>query len=132
MFGFLTFVLCVVSYLVMAGVTHGYAKHRWPPVIVRRQVYVQYSGLQWQDQDDNGANRAFATIFWPFYWTFVWPFTKANEMTFSQMEKHAAQVVANNKTRIADLHATRAMVEESNAELAAAEAELDKEVSKSL
>lgn len=130
MFTFLTIVLCVVGYLVVAGITHGYAKHRWPPEIVRRQHYIQGNGWQWQDDDDNSANRVCSTIFWPFYWTFIWPFTKANEMTFDQAEKHAAKQIARNKVRIADLHATREELAKSNAELEAAEVEVEKEMAK--
>lgn len=130
MFTFLTFVLCVVGYLVVSGVTHGYAKHRWPPKIERRQVYVDYK-YEWRDQDDNSASRVLSTLFWPFYWTFIWPFTKANEVTFSRIEKLAAQQVAKNKVRIADLAATRAEVEKSNAELEQAEVELEKEIANS-
>ncbi len=130
MFTFLTIVFCIVSYLVLAGVTHGYAKHRWPPKIVRRQVYVSGNGWQWQDQDDNSSYRGFSTVFWPFYWTFVWTFTKANEMTFDRVERHAARLIAKNKVRIADLHATREELAASNAELEQAEVEVEKEMAK--
>lgn len=127
MFTFLTIILCVVGYLVVAGVTHGYAKHRWPPKMDRRwssdaQGYV--------DVDDNNASRVCATIFWPFYWTFIWPFTKANELTFDRVEKHAARLIAKNKVRIEDLHATREALAKSNAELEEAELELEKETAK--
>lgn len=127
MFIFLTIVLCVVSYLVVAGVTHGYAKHRWPPKPIRRWSS-DVSG--YVDADENSANRVCATIFWPFYWTFIWPFTKANEMTFDQVEKHAARLIAKNRVRIEDLHATREELAKSNAELEAAELELEKETAK--
>ena len=130
MFTLLGIVLVIVTYIVGAGATHGYAKHRWPPKIVRRQVYVTGSGWQWQDQDDNSADRVSATVFWPGYWIFIWPFTKVNEVTFTHIEKEAALQVAKNKARIADLHATRAQVAESNAELEAAEVELEKEIGK--
>lgn len=130
MFGFLTFVLCVVGYLVVAGVTHGYAKHRWPIKMIRRQVYQQYSGYVWEDHDENGASRVLSTIFWPFYWTFIWPFTKANEVTFERVEKHAAVQIAKNKVRIADLRATREQLAASNAEMEAAEVEVEKEMAK--
>jgi hypothetical protein len=130
MFGFLIFLLSVITYIVMAGVTHGYAKHRWPPKIEKRQVYINGSGWKWQDQDDNSEKRGFATILWPGYWIFVYPFTKANEVTFSRIEKEAATQIARNKARIEDLQATRAQVEASNAELEQAELELEKEVNK--
>lgn len=130
MFIFLTIVLCVVAYLVMAGITHGYAKHRWPPEIVRRQRYTEGSGWHTVDEDDNSTNRGCATVFWPFYWTFIWPFTKANEVTFDQVEKHAAKQIAKNKVRIADLHATREELAKSNAEMAAAEVEVEKEMAR--
>jgi hypothetical protein len=130
MFTFLTVVLYIVGYLVLAGITHGYAKHRWPTKIVKRQVYVQYSGYEMQDQDDNSSSRVLSTIFWPFYWTFIWPFTKANEMTFDRVEKHAALCIAKNKVRIADLRATREQLAASNAEMEAAEVEVEKEMAK--
>lgn len=130
MFSFLTFVLCVVGYLVVAGVTHGYAKHRWPPKIVSRSRYSEGNGWRMVDEDDNSANRVCATIFWPFYWTFIWPFTKANELTFDRVEKHAAKLIAKNKVRIEDLHATREALAASNAEMAEAELELERETAK--
>lgn len=130
MFTFLTIVFSIVGYLVLAGITHGYAKHRWPKKMERRQVYVQYSGYQWQDYDENGAKRICATIFWPFYWSFIWPFTKANEVTFERVEKHAAVQIAKNKVRIADLRATREQLAASNAEMEAAEVEVEREMAK--
>lgn len=130
MFIFLIIVAVIILYLVAAGATHGYAKHRWPPKIVKRQVYVQNSGYQWKDQDDNSDSRITSTILWPFYWIFIWPFTKANEITFSNIEKHAARQVAHNKARIADLRATRKELEDSNAELEQAEVELEQEIVK--
>jgi len=123
-------VLCIVSYLVLARITHGYAKHRWPPKMERRQRYSEGSGWKWVDEDDNSANRVCATIFWPFYWTFIWPFTKANEMTFDRAEKHAALQIAKNKVRIADLRATRDQLAASNAEMEAAQVEVEKEMAK--
>lgn len=130
MFIFLSILLGLVFYIVGAGATHGYAKHRWPPKIVRRQVYVSGNGWEWQDQDDNRAKRDISTILWPFYWTFIWPFTKVNEVTFSHIEKEAGKQVARNKARVADLQATRAQLEASNAELEQAEVELEKEIGK--
>jgi hypothetical protein len=130
MLTFLGIVLVIVTFIVGAGATHGYAKHRWPPLIVRRQVYVNGNGWQWQDQDDNSGNRVASTIFWPFYWVFIWPFTKVNEVTFTHIEKEAGLQVARNKARVADLHATRAEVAASNAELEEANLELEKEVGK--
>jgi len=128
MFIFLGILLGIVLYIVGAGATHGYAKHRWPPKIVRRQVYVEGNGWQWQDQDDNSGARVSSTIFWPGYWIFIWPFTKVNEETFSAIEKQAALQVARNKARVADLQATRAQLEASNAEMEQAEIELEKEI----
>jgi hypothetical protein len=129
MFTFLSFLLGIIFYIVGAGVTHGYAKHRWPPKIVRRQVYVTGNGWEWRDQDDNSGKREASTFLWPFYWLFIWPFTKTNEVTFSHIEKQAALQVAKNKTRVADLQATREELEASNAELEQAEVELEKEIS---
>ena len=74
--------------------------------------------------------RDFATILWPLYWIFVWPFTKTKEVTLSHIEKEAALQVARNKTRVADLQATRAQLEHSNEELEQAEIELEKEIGK--
>lgn len=129
MFTFLSILFGIIFYIVGAGATHGYAKHRWPPKIVRRQVYTD-SGWQWRDQDDNSGERVSSTIFWPGYWVFIWPFTKTNEVTFSHIEKQAALQVAKNKTRVADLQATRAQLAESNAELEQAEVELEREIGK--
>lgn len=119
MFIFLHIVFWVVFYIVGAGVTYGYGKHRWPST-----VYDRYN-------TDDSDRRAWAAWLWPFYWTFIWTFTKAKEVTFSRIEKRAAQQVARNKLRIADLHATRVQVEASNAELEQAEVELEKEIAKS-
>lgn len=126
MIDFFIFLLSVVFYLVIAGATHGYAKHRWPKQIVKRRdaYYREY------DADKNEPNRGFATVFWPFYWTFVWPFTKINEVTFSHIEKKAAVQIGKNKVRIADIHATRAELEKSNSELEQAEIELENEMAK--
>lgn len=121
MFIFLTVLSIIVSYIVIAGATHGYGKHRWPPSMVRR-----YSGLE----DENEFQRVIASIFWPIYWTFVWPVTKASEVTFDRVEKHAAMLIAKNKVRIEDLHATRKELAKSNAELEEAELELEKETAK--
>lgn len=130
MLTFLCILFSIVVYIVMAGITHGYAKHRWPPKMDRRQVYVSGSGWEWRDFDDNSGNRTAATFFWPFYWVFIWTFTKANEVTFSRIEKQAALQIAHNKSRVADLQATRAQLEASNAELEQAEVELEKEIGK--
>lgn len=121
-------VLCVVLYLVIAGATHGYAKHRWPPQTGRRHEYTKDEGWHWVEIDTNGGSRNASTVFWPFYWVFIWPFTKINETTFSFIEKKAAMKVAHNKSRIADLQATRAELEKTNAELEQAEIELEKEI----
>jgi len=126
---FLGIVLVIVTFIVGAGATHGYAKHRWPPLIVKRQVYVTGEGWVNQAQDDNSAKRIASTIFWPSYWIFIWPFTKVNEVTFTHIEKEAALQVAKNKTRVADLQATREQLSASNAELERAEVELEKELS---
>ncbi len=123
---FLTVVLCIVGYIVLAGTTHGYAKHRWPEELVREyQGYGNYANV-----DKHRFKKFFCTVLWPFYWTFVWPFTKANEVTFDRVEKHAARLIAKNKVRIADLHATREELAKSNAELEEAELELEKETAK--
>ena len=129
---FLTIVLFIVGYISIAGITHGYAKHRWPPKIERRQVKVDGWNYEWRDVDDNDGNRVAATILWPFYWVFIWPFTKLNEVTFSSIEKNAGAEVAKNKVRIAELRATRDQLAASNAELENAEAELEKEIAKTL
>jgi len=128
MFTFLGILFRIVLYIVGAGATHGYAKHRWPPKIVRREVHREGHGWVCENQDDNSAARVSATIFWPGYWIFIWPFTKVNEQTFSHIEKQAALQVAKNKTRVADLQATRAQLEASNAELEQAEIELEREI----
>ena len=126
MFTFLCIILGIVSYIVMSGATHGYAKHRWPPEMERRyQGYGNYGNV-----DKNIPKRAWATICWPFYWSFIWPFTKTNEVTFTHIEKEAAKQVAKNKARVADLQATRAQLEASNAELEEAEVEVEKEMAK--
>lgn len=127
MFIFLGILFGIVLYIVGAGATHGYAKHRWPPKIERRQVWTGYK-WEWRDQDDNSASRVASTIFWPGYWVFIWPFTKVNEETFSAIEKQAALRIAKNKTRVADLQATRAQLEASNAEMEQAEIELEREI----
>ena len=118
MFIFLAILFGVISYIVGAGATHGYAKHRWPS-----------ESSHYGEMDDNDR-RLTVAILWPFYWTFIWPFTKVNEVTFSNIEKAAAKQVARNKVRIADLQATREQVEASNAELEQAEVELEKEIGK--
>lgn len=131
MFIFLSIVFSIVFYIAMAGVTRGYANHRWPPNVIRRQVLVDYR-WEWQDYDTNSGNRDMATILWPFYWIFIWPFTKMNEITFSKIEKNAGAEVAKNKVRIAELRATRDQLAASNAELEKAEEELEKEIAKTL
>ena len=118
---FLGILLGVVSYIVGAGATHGYAKHRWPVKMVHRY---------YSEVDDNESIRAAASILWPLYWVFIWPFTKMNEVTFSHIEKEAALHIARNKIRIADLQATREQLTASNAELEAAEVEVEKEMAK--
>lgn len=120
----ISFLLYVVIYLVIAGATHGYGKHRWPKKIRK----VRVGSWDEHEQDDNVVSRVCATIFWPFYWTFIWTFTKTNELTFSFVERRAAKHIAGNKIRIADLQATRAELEKSNAELEQAEVELEKEI----
>lgn len=116
--GILFVLFGIVSYIVGAGATHGYAKHRWPSEESR------------YGQTDDSERRLWATVLWPCYWMFIWPFTKVNEQTFSHIEKQAALQIAKNKTRVADLHATRVQVAESNAELENAEVELEKEIGK--
>lgn len=118
MFIFLTILFSIVGYIVGAGATHGYAKHRWP------SEYKDYSGM------DDTDRRIWATICWPGYWIFIWPFTKVNEVTFSQIEKNAALEIARKKSRIEDLRATRAELEATQAELERAEVEVEKEMSK--
>ena len=121
-----TILFSVVAYIVAAGATHGYSKYRWPPKMVSRldNYYNSYNA------DENEGRRIVATVFWPFYWVFVWPFTKINEVTFSNIEKNAALQVAKNKARIEELQITRAEVEKSNAELERAEVELENEIGK--
>lgn len=123
MFTFLIVLSAIVSYIVIAGATHGYGKHRWPPSMVKRWSYRDA-------EDENEFQRVIASIFWPIYWTFVWPVTKASEVTFDRVEKHAAIRIAKNKVRIEDLHATRKELAKSNAELEEAELELEKETAK--
>ena len=118
MFIFLGILFSILFLIVGAAATHGYAKHRWPSD--------QHSYPGTDDED----RRLLATWLWPFYWTFIWPFTKVNEITFSNIEKHAAKQIARNKVRIADLQATKAQVEASNAELEQSEVELEKELGK--
>lgn len=122
---FLTIILSVVFYIAMAGVTHGYGKHRWPEKI-------EYDRSYRKDIDVNEANRSAAAIIWPFYWLFIWPFTKANETAFSFIEKKVARQIAQNKSRIADLQASRAELLASSNELEQAELELEKEIAKGL
>lgn len=109
-------VFCIVFYLVGAGATHGYAEHRWPP------------NGDWRIEKSRGEARFFASFLWPFYWIFIWSLTKANEVTFSIIEKRAGKQMAKNKIRIADLRATREEIARSNAELEKAEAELESEI----
>lgn len=118
MFIFLSILFSIILYIVGAGATHGYAKHRWPS----KETYY--------NKTDDSDRRIWATCLWVFYWIFVWPFTKTNEVTFSVIEKQAALQMAKNKTRVADLQATRAQLEASNAELEQAEVELEKEIGK--
>ncbi len=117
---FLLILLSIVGYIVGAGITHGYAKHRWPS---ERTSYGQM---------DDTDRRIWVTCTWPFYWVFIWTFTKANEITFSNIEKKAGRQVLKNKSRIEILQATRSELEASNEELERAEAELDKEIAKTL
>jgi hypothetical protein len=129
MFIFLGILFSILFLIVGAAATHGYAKHRWPSdtissCSIRRCPQHSYSGTDDEDR------RLLATWLWPFYWTFIWPFTKVNEITFSNIEKHAAKQIARNKVRIADLQATKAQVEASNAELEQSEVELEKELGK--
>jgi len=123
MFVGLSILLGIILYIVLAGATHGYGKYKWPPTIER-----QYIGYCYVNVDVNESKRLWATYCWPFYWIFIWPFTKTNEVTFSRIEKEAARQIVKNKTRIADLAATRAQLEASNAELEKAEVELEKEM----
>ncbi len=118
MFIFLGILFSIVIYVVGAGATHGYGQHRWP------SDYVRSYGL------DDTDRRIWAACLWPFYWTFVWIFTKTQEITFSNVEKHAALRIAKNKKRISELRATREALESSNTELEAAEVEVEKEMAK--
>lgn len=127
MFTFLTIIFFIVLYIVGAGITYGYGKHRWPKKMVSVRRY--YTDVQ---EDENSPTRVVASIFWPSYWVFIWPFTFANEITFSNIEKQAGHRVAANKLRIADLRATKEQLAASNAELEEAEASLDKEIAKGL
>lgn len=72
---FLCILFGVLLYVVGAGATHGYAKHRWP------SEHTSYGEV-----DDNDK-RMLATCLWPFYWTFIWTFTKVNEIVFSIIER---------------------------------------------
>lgn len=118
MFIFLCILFGVVTYIVGAGVTHGYAKHRWP------------SQEQHYSRTDDSDRRAWAAWLWPFYWVFIWPFTKSNEVTFTHIEKNAALEIARKKARVADLRATREQLQAANAELEQAEVEVEKEMAK--
>lgn len=113
-------VLGIIVYIAGAGVTHGYAKHRWP------------SETYHYNRTDDSDRRAWCAWLWPFYWMFIWPFTKLNEVTFSHIEKSAGAAVAKNKIRIAEFKATRDQLRASNEELEKIEAELDKEIAKTL
>lgn len=118
MFIFLIILFSIILYIVGAGATHGYAKHRWPSEVYR------YNGI------DDSDRRMWATILWPGYWVFIWPFTKTNEVTFSRIEKEAALEIARKKARVEILRATRAELEAANEELERAEVEVEKEVAK--
>jgi hypothetical protein len=125
---FLMIVLLVICYLVGAGITNGYGSHRWPPKMVRRSD----GWGQLYEYNANESPKFWATLLWPFYWVFIWPCIKSKEITFSNMEKHAARQIAQNRIRIGDLHATREQLAASNAELEAAEVELDKAIARGL
>lgn len=125
MFIFLSILFFIVTYIVGAGATYGYAKYRWP--FKGKREWNPYVGA-YQEIDENKDTKAAAAILWPFYWMFIWPFTKTNEVTFSHIEKNVALQVAKNKARVADLHATRVELEASNQEVEAAEVELEKEI----
>lgn len=120
MFIFLCILFSIIGYIMGAGITHGYAKHRWPSE--------RFSYGQMDDSD----RRIWVTAVWPFYWIFIWPFTKLNEVTFERIEKDAGKQVVKNKARVAELMATRDQLAASNEELERAEAELDKEIAKTL
>jgi hypothetical protein len=126
---FIFIILSIIIYLIAAGATYGYAKYRWPEKIKQVKEY-HYIGYSYIDIDENKNIRIACTVCWPLYWIFIWPFIKTNEVTFSHIQSSAAKLVAQNKARIEDLQATRAQVEASNAELAQAELELEKEVNK--
>lgn len=115
---FLCILFGIIAYIVGAGITHGYAKHRWPSEITH------YSST------DDSDRRAAASILWPFYWMFIWPFTKTNEVTFSQIEKSAALEIARKKSRVEVLRATRDELAAATAELEKAEVEVEKEMAK--
>lgn len=118
LFIILSIIFTIFLYVIGAGATHGYAKHRWP------------SNVTHYGYMDDIDKRGTVTAFWPFYWLFIWPCVKVSETTFSHIEKQAAHQLAKNKVRIEDLCATRVQVEASNAELEQAEIELEKEISK--
>lgn len=120
LFILLGIVFGVISYIAGAGITHGYAKHRWPS-----QAF-KYGRM------DDSDKRVLASALWPFYWLFIWPFTKLNEVIYTRAEKQAGVEVAKNKARIAELRATAAQLKASNDEMEAAEAELDKEIARTL
>ena len=126
MFICITMMLCTILYLIAAGATHGYAKFRWPESIVQR--YDRYYHVY--DADEHLPNRVAATILWPLYWILVWPFTKVNEVTFSNITHRASEKIVKNKARIADLQTTKKQVEASNSELEQAELELEKEMAR--
>lgn len=121
----LKLLLILAIYLVFGGITRGYVEHRWP----KKMNYSYHAN---RDIDENEAPKAFATIFWPVYWLFFWPFSKAEETTFSFIEKKAALQIKANKIRVADFKASKAQLEESNKELESAELELEKEIAKGL
>lgn len=118
MFIFFCILLGIITYIVGAGITHGYAKHRWP------SDKTHYSGM------DDVERRALASLLWPLYWSFIWPFTKSNEIIFSHIEKNAALEIARKKSRIEDLHATRAELEAVQADMEKAEIEVEKAIAK--
>ncbi len=122
---FLEFLLTAAVYLIFCGITRGYAEHRWPK-------RMRYSYESRTDTDANGTKKFFTTVFWPFYWVFIWPFTKANEVTFSLIEKKTAHKIKTNKIRVEEFKASKAQLEESNKELETAELELEKEIAKGL
>ena len=117
---FLSIVFGIVTYIVGAGATHGYAKHRWP----------DESDSTYYNRNSDPEKIIWATVLWPGYWIFIWPFTKTNEVTFSQIEKGAALEIARKKARVEVLRATRAELQAANEELERAEVEVEKEVAK--